>query len=901
MLLTIAKVTLLLVAVLLVARFTPGLSSASRHTLIVAGLVAALLIPLLETFLPTVYLAVLPNTELAAPLRETNIVAPVQTFPQTDARTPSSVEGQHRILPPPAPGRADVANSVRSNRPGSIKTPSFSPGTAAGIIWIFGFLFVTLRFAVSRRRIARLALKARPVTSGEWSKPVAEVTRSMGLNDTVVLESPDEIMPMAWGIFKGTVLVPRSGRCWPLARRRAVLAHELSHLARRDGLWQLLSRLACATYWFNPIVWMADRQMLLHRERASDDMVLQAGARASDYANQLLAVATELKPIPQLENASLAMAHRSELGDRLKSILSPQVRRGMSKRFLALVCLFFVFTTTSVAVAHPVKRRADAPSPPPTPETSIRVDGSEATKLATPETGFEETLAEAPASATNLPASSQRVERNRSRQSERDSTEYRSRRQDGDYTIEIRGRGEVTLSDDDRSIVSIADDGYIVIREEDRDHDYRLEVRSVSGTLEYRWRVDGDNRDFDAEGERWFADALESLIYELGFAADARVARILEDEGADGIYDEIRKMESDFVQAKYFIAMLNGGSYSAEEIRTGLRLSRDEINSDFEQARILMLVGEEYMDEPATRTEFVRAAQALESDFEMGRVLKSVVSRQDLSPEVIGEILEITDALESDFELSNVLTSLAEAHELDEGLQRTYLERLQSIGSDFEVRRPLMTLLENGGLTDANFDMALEGIEFIESDFEQSQILTSMLTERELTPSQQATLLRQVSNIESDFEQKRVLMLLMDQPSLTSQTELELLRMSTQLGSDFERSSFLLATSDRFMMDDAARDLYLDAASDIGSDFEIRRVLGAVIEGRQLNDEQLQGVMNAGRSIESDHELSELLRSIADTYDLSPTLRELYEDVADQISSDFDYGRAMGGIRRSRR
>ena len=63
---------------------------------------------------------------------------------------------------------------------------------------------------------------------------------------------------------------------------------------------------ALALNWWNPLAWTAWRQFLKERERATDDLVLQAGARASEYAGHLLDVARTMQNAPAMGWAAIA-------------------------------------------------------------------------------------------------------------------------------------------------------------------------------------------------------------------------------------------------------------------------------------------------------------------------------------------------------------------------------------------------------------------------------------------------------------------------------------------------------------------------------------------------------------------------------------------------------------------
>src|SRR3546814_1043120 len=60
--------------------------------------------------------------------------------------------------------------------------------------------------------------------------------------------------------------------------------HELAHVARLDWAKLLGARVACAVFWFNPLVWMPARESHQLREEAADDAVLMADIDGPDYA-----------------------------------------------------------------------------------------------------------------------------------------------------------------------------------------------------------------------------------------------------------------------------------------------------------------------------------------------------------------------------------------------------------------------------------------------------------------------------------------------------------------------------------------------------------------------------------------------------------------------------------------
>src|SRR5262249_32886908 len=112
-----------------------------------------------------------------------------------------------------------------------------------------------------------------------------------------------------------------AARDWSGEQLRSVLLHELAHVKRRDLMAQLLTQIACALHWFNPLVWFAAWRLGVERERACDDLVLARGVRPSAYAGHLLDVVTGLAPARWSQSCGLAMARKSSLEGRLMAVL----------------------------------------------------------------------------------------------------------------------------------------------------------------------------------------------------------------------------------------------------------------------------------------------------------------------------------------------------------------------------------------------------------------------------------------------------------------------------------------------------------------------------------------------------------------------------------------------------
>jgi beta-lactamase regulating signal transducer with metallopeptidase domain len=115
---------------------------------------------------------------------------------------------------------------------------------------------------------------ARPFSDGALCHALS---RALGIHGPVeVLETEAGRMPMTFGLLRSAIFMPSDVWQWSDERRRIVLLHELAHVRRGDVATHWLARMALTVYWWNPLAWMAWREFLKERERATDDLVLAA-------------------------------------------------------------------------------------------------------------------------------------------------------------------------------------------------------------------------------------------------------------------------------------------------------------------------------------------------------------------------------------------------------------------------------------------------------------------------------------------------------------------------------------------------------------------------------------------------------------------------------------------------
>lgn len=249
------------------------------------------------------------------------------------------------VLDAPIPAKLNTATPLPASNPASRRDSPAARSAApfpfelvAASVWAAGFTTSALLLLAGAVRLIRVTSRATPITDARWLDLNAELSAHLGLQRPVsLLATQLPGMVGTWGWTRPCVLLPNHCETWTDARIRIVLGHELAHIRRHDWGIQIAAEIVRAVFWFSPFFWIACARLRRESEHACDDVVLEAGVPAAEYASQLLDIARTCRPA-FAGTAALPIARPSTLEWRITAMLNTTLaRKRPTRRAVALI------------------------------------------------------------------------------------------------------------------------------------------------------------------------------------------------------------------------------------------------------------------------------------------------------------------------------------------------------------------------------------------------------------------------------------------------------------------------------------------------------------------------------------------------------------------------------------
>ena len=238
------------------------------------------------------------------------------------------------------------------------------------LAYLGGLAMAGSHLAAGLWTLGRWTAAARPVICPEWLAALERARGAApGAGGIRLLVSDLVPSPLSWGWRRPAILIDPD-TLEQTSDAEAILAHEVAHVARGDWPVLMLSRVAASLFWFNPLVWLLEREIVQQAEEAADCAAAER-VEPARYAETLLSLVQIDGAVPANSIAPSARA----LARRVNAILYRLTReRPSGSAWTALAILVCIAVAAPVAAMELVAAVREAPEAPEAPEPPAAPD-----------------------------------------------------------------------------------------------------------------------------------------------------------------------------------------------------------------------------------------------------------------------------------------------------------------------------------------------------------------------------------------------------------------------------------------------------------------------------------------------------------------------------------------------
>jgi len=196
------------------------------------------------------------------------------------------------------------------------------------VVWLAGMLTAFVFFAVIYFRNYEQLRFATPASNHflqSWLRD-NRLTRPI-----TILHSDRTKTPLAVGILRPKIILPKSMDMDSTQLLSYVLCHEYYHIARLDALWKMLFVFALCIHWFNPMMWVMFALVNRDLELTCDEMVLRRFGTETKtaYAYTLIGLAEQGRGLTALHSGFVKNS-KNATEERIVSIMTTKRKSTLS-------------------------------------------------------------------------------------------------------------------------------------------------------------------------------------------------------------------------------------------------------------------------------------------------------------------------------------------------------------------------------------------------------------------------------------------------------------------------------------------------------------------------------------------------------------------------------------------
>lgn len=483
-----------------------------------------------------------------------------------------------------------------------------------------------------------------------------------------------------WGI--SPVVIPPKLLCLPLwtlselkpSLLRAMLAHEVAHLKRRDPWWRLAGLALSRMMFFQPLNRIALARLEELSELACDQWAAAVENRSA-LAESLLACGDRVLDARSMMAASAMAKSGSSLAARIEALFQEEPMRNRMRVYIARAVLT---TVLGGVLALPSVALEDA-SMGQGARTYVRKE------IYDPKFSGAEVVTP-------------------------------------NAVISITVKGDFKFSDNERDVVALDDS--LTLTEQTANGEERVELAKTRSEILRRYFKNGtEGAGNGPAAQALLGRAIPTLLRETGVGVQGRVARIAKAGGADAVLAEIDQIQGDYgrmLHIKQLLSTTRMDGTQLDRAVTSIARGRSPYT-----ARTLRSIAQLNGLTAETQRLILKASSGLDSEYWRKQVVLAVTPK--ITAAVTTEWLEAMSTIRSDAAARDLVVSVAGSRNLNSGVVSALIKSVQQIGSDMEARRALVALTPHVAADVQLIPEFAEATQNIGSDTERSRLLIGLV------------------------------------------------------------------------------------------------------------------------------------------------------------------------------
>ncbi len=209
------------------------------------------------------------------------------------------------------------------------------------MFWFTGFILFFALFVKKLMRFHKVINHAMAIEEKNTIEVIDYWKKKLNIQRNVRVVSSDEYLsPFTLGTFSPKIFIPRSLiQSKQMETIHSVIAHEMVHIKHFDDLWMKFQNMVLLIYYFHPVVWYINRQMISAREYICDSAVLSRWEFSHRAYGRGIMDALRVNIIGSTSPFPAFIDHRKEVENRIRNI----VKGGVMKKSNPMFVFFVIF------------------------------------------------------------------------------------------------------------------------------------------------------------------------------------------------------------------------------------------------------------------------------------------------------------------------------------------------------------------------------------------------------------------------------------------------------------------------------------------------------------------------------------------------------------------------------